>query len=214
MKLTEIVESEQLDEIKLKHFMAGAALGAAIGASSGMAVTHANDRSQISAARAKEAATEKSAKNKIDKKDAEIQNLTDIVLDKYKIDPKKAKEIVELTKKYEATSFPKAEDLLAVIGIESSFNPAAKSHLAHDKAIGLTQVRPKIWGIHASDLKGNLDKQISLSADILAKYYQKLGSKDKAIHAYNVGLTNVRHHTGLNPKYVEKWKQELKRYEG
>jgi hypothetical protein len=213
MKLNEIIESEQLDEIKLKHFMAGAALGAAMGASGGAVVQHSHDKAQIVAAQSKEAAIKKSAKTESEKKQIEIDKLTDIVLDKYKIDPKKAEEIVKLTKKYESPSFPTAADLLAVIGIESSFNPAAKSNLKHDKAIGLTQVRPKIWGIHASDLKGNMDKQIELSADILEKYYQKLGSKDKAIHAYNVGLTNVRHKKGLNPDYVRKWKQELKRYE-
>lgn len=212
MKLHEL---EQLDEIKLKHAIAGAALAAGLGAGT----MHDQDTKQINLKvvsaekRASEAEkTVSKAKIQAEKDRQDIQKLTDIVLDKYKISSVQAKRIVELTKKHEDNVFPKAEDLLAVIGIESSFNPAARSHLKHDKAVGLTQVRPKIWGVKAKDLKGNIDKQIELASNILNKYYQKLGSKDKAIHAYNVGLTNVRHNKGLNPEYVQKWKQELKRY--
>lgn len=214
-----IKESEQLDEIKLKHALAGAALATGL-------ATGAVHKHDVEQAKTQVTAAQKSAQEKVNKAEAvakaakslaererqAIVKLTDIVLDKYKISPDKAQEIVELTKKHEKDVFPKAADLLAIIGIESSFNPAAKSHLKHDKAIGLTQVRPKIWGIHVKDLRGNLDKQVELSADILSKYYRKLGSKDKAVHAYNVGLTNVRHGTGLNPAYLQKWKTELKRY--
>jgi soluble lytic murein transglycosylase-like protein len=222
MKLNEIQDTEQLDEIKIRHALAGAALAASLSTVS----VHQHDvqkaKTEISAAQAKidkaesEAKTAKTAAEKA-KAEAEIESaliskLTDIVLDKYKIAPANAKHIVELVNKYADPVFPKAEDLLAIIGIESSFNPSAKSGLKHDKAVGLTQIRPKIWGIHAKNLRGHLDKQVELASDILNKYYQKLGSKDKAIHAYNVGLTNVRHGKGLNPAYVTKWKAELKRY--
>jgi soluble lytic murein transglycosylase-like protein len=208
MKLNEVIlEQEQLDEIKLKHAIAGAALAASLAA--GGVHKHDSDISNAKIEAAQKA--EKAAKSEADKKTEAIQKLTDIVLDKYDIPEEQAQKIVELTKKHESSIF-KSEDLLAIIGIESSFQPNAKSNLKHDKAVGLTQVRPKIWGIKAKDLKGNLDKQIGLAAEILNKYYHKLGSKDKAVHAYNVGLTNVRHHKGLNPAYVTKWKQELKRY--
>lgn len=215
MKLNEIQNPEQLDELKLKHAVAGAALAAGLAAGTMHAKDVEQTKTQVSAAQAKQTAAEKAAaevKAELEREKKEVAKLTDIVLDKYKISPDKAKKIVELTKKHEDDVFPKAEDLLAVIGIESSFNPAARSRLKHDKAVGLTQVRPKIWGVKAKDLRGNMDKQVELASDILSKYYQKLGSKDKAIHAYNVGLTNVRHNTGLNPEYVQKWKAELKRY--
>jgi soluble lytic murein transglycosylase-like protein len=222
MKVNEIIlEDEQLDEIKLRHAIAGAALAA--GLASGAIHTHDTQqaKTQMSAAQKaaqvkvdKAEAEAKAAKSAAEKEKEIVSKLTDIVLDKYKhsVTPAKAKKIVELVTKYADPVFPKATDLLAVIGIESSFNPSAKSHLRHDKAIGLTQVRPKVWGIEAKDLKGNMDKQIEFASDILSKYYHKLGNKDKAIHAYNVGITNVRHHKGLNPEYVTKWKNELKMY--
>jgi hypothetical protein len=211
MKLIEIIREDQLDEIKLKHVLASAALAGAIAAGTAGHSVDTQDKQHASGKITQAKLSPEQLKAQEEKQ--RVDDLTGDVLDKYKIAKSKAKEIVKLAIKHEKPVFPKAEDLLAIIGIESSFNPNAKSNLKHDKAIGLTQIRPKIWGIHAADLKDNLDKQVSLSSDILYKYHHKLGSEDKAIHAYNVGLTNVRHGTGLNPKYVEKWKTELKRYD-
>lgn len=199
MKLNDIKTQEQLDEIKLKHILAGAAL---VGA---MATSGSHKHEPIQKPIHSMSMAEKNKK--------EVEDLTKIVLSKYKIAPAKAKEIVTLAKKHEDKVFPKASDILAIIGIESSFNPNAKSNLKHDKAVGLTQVRPKVWGINASDLVGNMETQIKLGSDILNKYYHKLGKKDDAVHAYNIGLTNLRHDKNLNPSYVQKWKAELKRYE-
>ena len=211
MKLTEIIQEEQIDEIKLKHILAGATLAGAIATGNVGHETDTQDKQHASGKIVQTKLSPEQLKAKEEKQ--RVDDLTATVLDKYKIAPAKAEEIVNLAIKHEKPVFPKAEDLLAIIGIESSFNSNAESNLKHDKAIGLTQIRPKIWGIHAVDVKNNLDKQISLSADILDKYHHKLGSKDKAIHAYNIGLTNMRHKRGLNPDYVEKWKDELERYD-
>jgi len=210
MKIVEIIQNDQLDEIKLKHVLAGAALVGAI------ATGNVNDASTQNKQQASGKITQVKltpAQIKAQEEKQRVAELTKTVLEKYRISPKKAEEIVGLAIKHEKTVFPKAEDLLAIIGIESSFDPNSISNLKHDKAVGLTQIRPKVWGIHAADLKDNLDKQVSLGADILDKYHRKLGSKDKAIHAYNVGLTNFRHSKGLNPGYVLKWKNELERYD-
>ncbi len=143
----------------------------------------------------------------------DTQHLIKLVASKYKnIDYKLASQIVSLAKKYEYASFPKAKDLLAIIGIESSFNPEAKSSLKKDPAVGLTQIRPEVWGLKAGDLKGNIEKQIATGADILNKYYTKLGDKHDAIHAYNVGMTNFKRGTGLNPDYVNKFANEREMY--
>lgn len=202
MKLSELNNKQQLDEISLKQALAGATLAATLSTGAG----HYSDEAPKQKTHLSVKQEHELAYNK------EISNLTNIILDKYKIAPEQAKKIAILAKKYENNVFPKAIDLLAVIGIESSFDSNAKSNLKHDKAIGLTQIRPKVWGIEASTLKNDIDKQVSLSADILSKYYHKLGNKDSAIHAYNVGITNFRNKTGLNPEYVQKWKNELKRY--
>ena len=212
MKLCEIVEIKQLDEIKLRHAIAGIALGATVGAS----VIYNNNLDNIKAEKAREELSIQSKhgiNSELEKSKIEIKKLLDVVLDKYKINPIEAKKIVELTKKHESSTFPKAKDILAVIGIESSFDPKAKSNLKHDKAIGLTQIRPKIWGLHPSDINGNIDKQIKISSEILNKYYKLLGNKEAAIEAYNIGITNLKHNKNLNPEYVNKWKSELKRYE-
>ena len=211
MKLTEIIQEDQLDELKLKHVLAGAALAGAIAVGTVGHDTDVKAKQQVSGKITQVKLTPAQLKAQEEKQ--RVEDLTQVVLDKYRIAPGKAEEIVNLAIKYEKPVFPKAEELLAIIGIESSFNPNAKSNLKHDKAVGLTQVRPKIWGIHAADLKNNLDKQVKLGADILDKYNHKLGSKDKAVHAYNIGLTNMRHGKGLNPGYVEKWKDELERYD-
>jgi hypothetical protein len=136
------------------------------------------------------------------------------VTDKYNVDDDVAKEIVELVHKHEKADFPKAEDILAVIGIESSFRPHVKSALKRDPAVGLMQVRPGVWGIKPSQLK-TLDQQIENGSDILAQYYAKLKKRpDSAISAYNVGLTNYmkRSEPDAAKRYLQKFKQERQRY--
>jgi soluble lytic murein transglycosylase-like protein len=133
------------------------------------------------------------------------------VLDHYKISREQAEKIVKFAIKYEKPSFPKAHDLLAIIGIESSFDIYAKSSLKKDPAIGLTQIRPKIWGLKPEVLKGNIELQIKKAAEILDMYYHKLGSEEKAIHAFNVGPTALKK-GNTNHGYVRKFKTELAKY--
>jgi soluble lytic murein transglycosylase-like protein len=231
MKLDEVLDQEQLDEIKLRHVLAGAALGAALttGAVTGHEKYQAH-KHEVQAQQAKEDATKKAAKEKADAvkkasdekaakdkaaKDAQdrVEELTKKVLEKYKsnIKPHEAKKVVKAAIKHEMGDF-KAEDMLALIGVESSFKKTATSNLANDKAVGLTQIRPKIWNLNATELAHNVDKQISKTYEILADYKKKLGNKEDAYHAYNIGLTNFRHEKGLNPAYPRKIKTELSRY--
>lgn len=145
--------------------------------------------------------------------DDEVHDLASKITSKYKhVDYKTATKYAQLAKKHEKEEFPKAKDILAVAGIESSFNPNAKSGLKVDKARGLLQVRPKVWGLDAKKDLATPDQQIKHGADILHSYHQKLGDVDASLHSYNIGLTNFKRGTNLNPKYVEKFKKERELY--
>ncbi len=129
----------------------------------------------------------------------------------YKIHKHKADHIVSLAYKYEKPDFPKAIDILSVIGIESSFDENVKSKLKVDPAKGLTQIRPKVWK-HLL-LKDNLDtpeSQIKYSAKILNSYYKQIKNQEGALRAYNIGLTNYIN--GINKpaqiRYYQKYQKK------
>lgn len=201
MKLTEIVtlssNVNQLDEVNFKQAVAAGALslGALMSPSSTLQTR----------APAQEPTTQRA------RADIDIQILATTILQKYKISPKLATKVATLAKKYEHSSFPKATDILAIAGIESSFIPHSVSSLKKDPAVGLMQVRPKIWGLDHNTLVGDMDLQIKSGADVLRKYYKLLGNKEDAVHAYNVGLGNFRRGKH-NLKYVHKYKAELQLY--
>jgi Transglycosylase SLT domain len=134
------------------------------------------------------------------------------ITSKYKhIKPEFAAQVAHLAIKHEHEVFPRAEDIASIVGIESSFNPDAKSKLKKDPAIGLSQIRPKVWGLKKNDLS-TPEKQIQHSVGILSSYHSKLGDKEAAIHSYNVGITNFSKGKNLNPSYVEKFKKERELY--
>lgn len=201
MKLTEIVtlssNVNQLDEVNFKQAVAAGALslGALMSPSSTLQTRAPAQEPTTQPARA----------------DIDIQILATTILQKYKISPKLATKVATLAKKYEHSSFPKATDILAIAGIESSFIPQSVSSLKKDPAVGLMQVRPKIWGLDHNTLAGDMDLQIKSGADVLRKYYKLLGNKEDAVHAYNVGLGNFRRGKH-NLKYVHKYKAELQLY--
>lgn len=140
------------------------------------------------------------------KKEATV--ITTAIKSKYKgIGVDDIAKIFALAKKYEKPVFPKAADILAIVGIESSYKKEATSNLKTDPAKGVMQVRPKTWGITAKDL-ATLEQQIKFGSSVLGKYYDNLKDEDKAVHAYNVGITNFKRGTGLNPSYVDKFHKE------
>jgi hypothetical protein len=130
---------------------------------------------------------------------------------KYHVDKTIVRAAVDAALKYQHSDFPSAKDILAVVGTESSFDPEAASALANDPARGLMQVRPGTWNLPPESMS-TIDSQIKTGATILRKYYVKLGSREAALHAYNVGLRN--HNTGKvkNPRYVPKVNKERDLY--
>jgi hypothetical protein len=61
-------------------------------------------------------------------------------------------------------------------------------------------------------LQGDIESQIKMGADILSKYYRILNHRvDDAVHAYNIGLGNLRRGRH-NPQYIAKFKNERRLY--
>lgn len=205
MKLSEILHEDQLTELNLKHALAGAVLGAAVGAGAVGAAHH-------------QAPTHKVVKqSQPQQEEFRVKKLTKLVLDKYhhNIKPQEAEKVVKLVIKHEKPTFS-AEGLLALIGIESSFDKNAKSKLKADPAIGLTQIRPKLNGLNPTDIQGNVENKIKVTAVKMDHLVKRLGNEQDALHAYNVGIKNVLHPdregAKLNPEYFKRWKSEINRY--
>ena len=133
--------------------------------------------------------------------------IADRIAKRYSVEVELASRIVELAHRHEDPVFPTAKDILAVVGIESSFNPDAVSRLRRDPALGLMQVRPGKWDLEPSDLE-DIEDQIKHGALILKQYYRRLGDRDAAVQAYNIGLHNFRQGQ-TNPRYLTKYQREL-----
>lgn len=192
MKLHEVLPNEQLDEGKLKNFaLAGLAGAAMFGAANKTAHQLGIEPHEYPVAQQEQPQQDPYAP------------LAQQIASEYRINPDLAYHIVELAHKYEKDTFPKAKDILAVIGIESSFNPKAVSKLKSDPARGLMQVRPRVWGLNPA-VFNNIDDQVKIGSDILHQYYTKLKSPEAALHAYNMGITNFKKGK-TNPRYVAKF---------
>lgn len=147
------------------------------------------------------------------KLELEVDELSKKVLAKFKtLNEKEVKAIVTLAKKYEKPGFPRAQDILAIISIESSFNPNAVSGLRVDPAVGLMQVRPNVWSLNATELKADVDFQIESGAHILHHYFKKYQNAEDAVKAFNIGETAFRkmslkvtdkHEAAKNMKRIE-----------
>lgn len=191
---------QSLNEGKISNKIIGAVMGASIAAASLVHTPTTPEPTPITQSTPK-------------KKEHTVDSLTDVIKSSYKhLSPDLAAHVATLAKKHEKADFPKAEHILSVIGIESSFNPEAKSNLKKDKAIGLMQIRPKTNGVSKSELS-DLDSHIAFGADKLHKLYHRLGNVDDAIHSYNIGVGRFLKGDELNPSYVEKFKRELQKYQ-
>ena len=144
---------------------------------------------------------------------AALENLKQVVIDSYDVAPSLVDKIMKSVSRHSKPDFPKAEDLLAVIGVESEFNPRAKSKLASDPALGLMQIRPGVNDLDAVKIGSDIDYQIKVGAQMLADYYRQLGSEKAALEAYNVGITSYKTGKRKNPRYSAKVMREKQKYE-
>jgi len=197
MKLHEVLDPRLVNEVSLKQALAAGLLGTA--AISTAANVHAPTQTPSTY-----------APNIIVKHiNLVYERLANKIASKYHVDQGFAMKVVELAHKYAHPVFPTAKDILAVVGVESSFNPGATSNLSDDPAVGLMQVRPGKWKLNSQQLLADEEAQIKHGASILHKYFKKLKNKDAAIQAYNIGLNSYRQ--GFrSPKYLEKVQRELK----
>lgn len=201
MKLAEIYEdAERLDEISFKQAAAAGLIGAATLFPAKLDKTSEPSQEYTQQVRAHHQAK------------VQTETLAQGIARRYRIAFQDALRIVKTAMAHSKPTFPKTEDILAVIGIESSFDPSKKSGLRKDPAVGLMQVRPGVWAINPRNLQ-SIDGQIRTGVDILSKYYDKLKDVDATLNAYNVGITN--HRRGVeNAAYVGKFhaeKQELQK---
>jgi soluble lytic murein transglycosylase-like protein len=214
-----LTEEEQLEEARLRHALAAAGLAGAA-ALSGLTDYRSSQPAPtptVQTANVKKVEPVQQPRN-------DVFTLTQTILDNYRIDPVLAKKIAATAKKYESDVFPTAADILAIVGIESSFNPNSVSGLRRDPAKGLMQIRPGVHNLPVHALS-TIDKQIKAGSNILHHYYGRFKSAEGAVQAYNVGETSFANlkHKKLNPvvairvnaaasRYLTKFSEERKMY--
>lgn len=195
-------EQTELEESKLKH--AAIALGAAGAIAAGALYSHIKSSEKPSPELIQ--AVQKPAKQ-------DPEYLKNVVLQKFKIAPEKADQVVSAALKYAHPLFPQAHHLLALAGIESAFNEQATSKLKRDPARGALQIRPMVWNIHPKELS-TFEGSFKHGAHILKTYHEKLGDADAAVQAYNIGIANLNKGKKRDAaaRYLDKFKSELSRY--
>ena len=206
MKLKELIEQpEQLDEINLKQAIAAGLIGTTALAPHAQAqqvdMEWSNPQGRPGVHQTVNVPVVQPQRDK----------LALAIASRYKVNYNFARNVVDLAYKHQKPTFPRAKDIIAVIGVESSFNPWAVSTLKKDPAQGLMQVRPGKWKVEPGQLT-DIGKQIELGSTILHKYYRVLKDKHAAVGAYNVGLASYQK-GDYNPRYVDKYVQELQYYE-
>lgn len=143
----------------------------------------------------------------VDSQSKSVSAMIAVLTAKFKVKPQIASEVVNLADKHAYSDFPKREDILAIIAVESGFNYNAR----YKGCIGLMQVEAKS---HKKHLAGksliNPDTNISLGAYILNQYYNLLGkNKRAATLAFNAGIGNYQKGR-FKQVYYEKYRTQLK----
>lgn len=225
MKLSELTE-EQLEERAIKQAVMAAAIAAGLlGSPAGDApekAVAARAATKGGAGMADQPTKDKGyqvTRSKVDhaaRADKEFEKRVDVephhnmlahaITKRYNIDYDLALDIVKLAHKHEQETFPKANDILAVIGVESTFNPDAKSKLRKDPALGLMQVRPGIWNLDPAEIR-DPEENIRVGADILSKYFKRFRDKRTALMAYNAG-PDGKETSDYAPVYADKVERE------
>lgn len=204
MRIPEIFqqpEPERLDELNLKRAIAAAGL---IGATSlAPGAVQAGQPAQHTA-------HTQTVKHHTPSK---FRQFVNSIVDRYKVTPDFAAKVVKLAHKYQRPDFPTQKDILAIIGIESSFDPSSVSNLKKDPALGLMQVRPEMHGIDPNELSTDIESQIKHGTRLYHKFYKRLnGDKAATLLAYNNGLTNY-FRGNYNNNYLNKYQDEISTYD-
>lgn len=211
MKVHEILPEQQLDENAWRKAIAAGAIGATLAGAPKVAHDAEPPPQPAPQEQRYEEPTDeivvKGRRPQIPNPGDQLRQsqLTNNIARHYRVNRDLVADVVQLAFEYERQDFPKAEDILAVIGVESSFNPESVSGLRRDPARGLMQVRPGIWDIDPDHLE-DIENQIKYGAEILSRYYRRLKDPEAALQAYNLGITRFRR-GDRNPRYVDKFTQ-------
>lgn len=139
-------------------------------------------------------------------KPTDTQILVEHISTKWKVSPALATSIVNLAEKNARADFPKRNDILAIIAVESSFNPKASFRGSH----GLMQIEKKS---HLKKLAGrnifDIAVNIELGSNILYEYFMLVGKNVKAtLLSYNAGIGNYKKGR-YKLEYYQKYKTQL-----
>lgn len=137
---------------------------------------------------------------------AQNSALVKYVSTRFKVSEKAAKDIIELASKYAYDTFPKRNDILALIAVESSFNPMAKSK----GCLGLLQIEK---ASHKKLINGrnlhNPEVNIEVGSKVLNMYYGLTGSNKRgAVLSFNSGIGNYLKHR-YKSEYYSKYSSQL-----
>jgi len=192
-------EPQQLDELNLKQAAAGASLLGALGMDGLTNPAYS-----------------------MTPQEQYRQDMAIAIAKHYRINPNEAREIVDAAHTEGDPVFPKPHDLLALTGVESSFNknatpqyskkkyPETHARIQRDTPYGLLQVRPGLWKVPTGGLS-TIRGQIHHGKKVLKYYYKKFkGDKIAAMNAYHMGETDYRKH-GASPEYTQKYQAEIER---
>jgi hypothetical protein len=110
--------------------------------------------------------------------------------------------VITIARELAYKDFPRAADILAIIRIESAFNPKAKNKMSN----GIMQVNYGPFNIRENMVKG---------VALLREYYEMTHSVIGAVKSYNIGIGN--YFDGLLKRSAEdywmKFKSQLRSYE-
>lgn len=123
------------------------------------------------------------------------------IINKWNTEPLLARQVILEAKKHSNPDFPRKEDILAIIAIESGFKTSAVSTA---KAKGLMQVlyKPTTFDITQNIYDGTF---------LLKDYYKKLSNISATIQAYNVGIGAYKQ-GNRNHEYLEKYYYEKENF--
>lgn len=128
------------------------------------------------------------------------------IADRFKRSPDTVSQIYDATKAA-ASHYQLDHSLpMAIVAVESGFNPFAKSH---DGAEGVMQTL-KASGVHPIEPQ-DIEQSVYAGSGLFYAYYKQLGSLQAAVKAYNIGITNYvrgKHHKA-GKKYLAKVEKEL-----
>lgn len=133
------------------------------------------------------------------------QSLIKALAERFKQPEQFIAQVVLLVDELTDGTYPSLEAVLAIIAIESSFNPRA----SYRGSKGLMQIH---MPSHRKAFKGaspyQVRRNVEIGIGILRQYHQKLGKERSAVLAYNAGIGNFSKGR-YSSDYFRKYKREL-----